>query len=64
MLFEIEESSVMVASAERAIGHREQMSFIDAAWDRGAQSLGNTLALKPTNGILIASRGEKEKSYI
>lgn len=29
-------------------------------WGRGAQSLGNTQALKPTNGILIALRGREE----
>lgn len=65
MPFDIQKSSVMVANAPTAIRHREQMEFIDAVWDRGAQSLGNTQALKPTNGILIALRGEKgKKSYI
>lgn len=58
---DIEKSSVMAANAPRAIGHREQMQLIEAVRDRGAPSTGNKQALKPTNGILIMSRGWMEK---
>lgn len=66
MPFEIEKSSVMAANAPRAIGHREQMQFIDAVRDQGAPSTGNKQALKLTNGILITSKGwmKKKKLYL
>lgn len=48
----------MVGKAWRAIGHRNQMLFIDAV----AQSLGNKQALKSRNVILIAlTEGEEIK---
>lgn len=55
------ESVVVVATAPRAIGHREQMQFIDAMWHQAARSPRNSEGPKTHKWDIDHSEGAEGK---